>query len=77
MSLRSRIARLEREWRCACGSGVYLVGAILLRYPGEPEPPTPDDLPVCLRLLAVPALAQPAGDDLTYWVSRSTARAAM
>jgi hypothetical protein len=39
------VARLERGQRCRCASGVVTVVAVLLRYPGEPEPEVPDDLP--------------------------------
>jgi hypothetical protein len=61
MSLRSHIARLEREWRCACGSGVYLVGAILLRYPGEPEPPTRTTCPSASAFWRSPLLRSRPG----------------
>jgi hypothetical protein len=43
------VARLERGQRCRCADGIYTVVAVLLRYPGEPEPEIPADAPRCSR----------------------------
>jgi hypothetical protein len=43
--LRARVARLEKERRCDCRSGVVRVVALLTKLEGEPDPPLPDDLP--------------------------------
>jgi hypothetical protein len=46
MSLRSRLDRLERARRGACGAGVCTVGALRVYDPGQaPAPQPPDDLP--------------------------------
>jgi hypothetical protein len=47
MSLSGRVKRLERGDPCLCAAGVVTIGAVLLRWPGEPEPELPDDLPCC------------------------------
>jgi hypothetical protein len=43
--LAGRVARLEKERRCDCRSGVVRVVAVQTRREGEPDPPLPDDLP--------------------------------
>jgi hypothetical protein len=47
MSLKARLDRLERGRRCRCSEGLVTVVALLTRFPGEPVPPIPEDLPSC------------------------------